>query len=101
MFLAEPLYILLAAEGRDDAHEAVKTATLRAQKEGRSIFEVIADDPSMGSVRNNATWKKLEKNPDGYTGKARERALELAGVWESYIDGLGKKCTDYRSVMDG
>ncbi len=101
MFLAEPLYILLAAKGREDAHEAVKRATLRAQKEGKSIFDVIGEDTDLKSMKDIEQWQKLSRDPQSYTGRAEERALALSSLWEANCMELKKSCAGYRSVMDG
>ena len=44
LMVAEPLYIILAALGHPDAHEKVRTLTLQAQQEGRTLHDVMVED---------------------------------------------------------
>jgi adenylosuccinate lyase len=97
-FLAEPLYILLAARGVQNAHELVKQATLRAQKEKKSLFEAIREDDQFAAVRGTDAWKRLERDPAEYTGKSRERALAIAGLWKVKLQQLKKSCSEYREI---
>jgi adenylosuccinate lyase len=98
MFLAEPLYILLAATGASDAHEAVKQATLKAQAEGMGLLEAAARDDRFAEITKTDAWKSLSADPAAYTGKAEVRAREIAGAWNREVDELQKACDDYRDV---
>jgi adenylosuccinate lyase len=95
MFLAEPLYILLAAKGRKDAHGIVKKITLQAEKEKRSILDIIRHNSDFIEIVNSESWKKLEENPNNYTGKSRERALAISYIWKSKIEEMKKVCADH------
>jgi len=44
---AEPLYLILAAQGHPNAHEKVRTLTLKAQREALTLSEVVAGDEEM------------------------------------------------------
>ena len=49
---AEAVYVLAARGGERDAHERVRQATLRVEREGRPLHEVLAGDPAL--------WKALD-----------------------------------------
>jgi adenylosuccinate lyase len=95
MFLAEPLYILLASKGVRNAHELVKQATLKAEKENASIFEVIKKDAKFNEISKMGVWKNLEKDPANYTGKSKERALEISQMWKQRTYQIKKRCDRY------
>jgi adenylosuccinate lyase len=98
MFLAEPLYILLASRGHHDAHGIVKEATLRAEKEDRSVFEVIEGDGALGDVAKLDAWKSLKENPGSYTGCSEQRAVEIASLWQEKQKEIEGMCRDHRIV---
>ena len=98
MFLAEPLYILLASKGKKNAHELVKQITLRAQKEKRSIFDIIRENSDFDEIVNLEVWKDLEENPSSYTGKSKERALAVSYIWRSKMNELKKECEQYQGI---
>jgi len=98
MFLAEPLYILLASKGVKNAHEVVKKATLRAQKEGKRVYHVIHDDTQFKEIIYMESWKMLEKNPSGYSGKSKERALAIYDLWKSKAGKMKKEYENYEEL---
>ncbi|MGQ9615910.1 MAG: lyase family protein [Spirochaetota bacterium] len=101
MFLAEPLYILLASRGVKDAHEVVKQLTLRAEKERKSFFEIIHDDPSFSSIAENEVWQALERNPAHYSGIAEARAGEISRLWRERLKEIKRECSNYREINHG
>ncbi len=101
MFLAEPLYILLAVKGRPDAHEVVKRAALQAQKEGRGLFDVVEKDDAFREITMLDSWKKLSQNPAAYIGLAEKRAAEIAGYWQDVIRGIEKECNAFGETENG
>jgi adenylosuccinate lyase len=98
MFLAEPLYILLASRGHRDAHGIVKEATLRAEKEGARVFDVIERDDVLGDVTKLETWKSLRDNPESYTGLSQQRAEEIAAFWQEKQKEIEGFCKAHRVV---
>jgi adenylosuccinate lyase len=98
MFLAEPLYILLAAQGEKDAHGLVKEITLQAQKENRSIHRILAERNDLGELRDSEEWNALASDPSLYVGKARERALAISYIWRSGVNEMKKACEGYREL---
>lgn len=95
-FLAEPLYILLASRGTANAHELVKQATLRAQAQGTTLAEVVANDDRFKEAAGTEAWKKLAEKPAAYCGWAGERARVLLEVWKQRMDLLAGECETYR-----
>lgn len=90
--LAEAVYILLALEGDDQAHETVRVITLEMEKTGQSLLSAVRALPE--------AWSRLERglervgmpgpqaffsSPENYTGLAEKRALELAGLWKAWL----------------
>jgi adenylosuccinate lyase len=95
---AEAVYVLAARGGEPDAHERVRQATLRVEREGRRLREVLAEDPAL--------WEALDAglrssvgcdaaaffgDPARYTGRAASRARETADRWETAMAGLRKE----------
>ncbi|MFP4114309.1 MAG: lyase family protein [Spirochaetota bacterium] len=84
MVLSEAAYTLLATTGQADAHEDLRTATLRAQETGEPVAAVLR--------ANETLWKRLGEalslvgldpqtffdDPTHYTGKAADEARRLA-----------------------
>jgi adenylosuccinate lyase len=100
MFLAEPLYILLASKGVGNAHELVKGATLAAQREGRSFFDVVREEGDFRAVTDTETWTALTEDPARYLGKARERSIALSSLWTSRLNAMRTECAEYKDVFD-
>lgn len=96
--LAEPLYILLALSGENEAHEVIRRLTLRAQEEGRRMEVLVMEDEALSSrlrtqlkkVSNMELTEFLE-DPASYTGRAAQIARDITkryrSVWKSYSDG--------------
>jgi adenylosuccinate lyase len=101
MFLAEPLYILLSSKGVGDAHTIVKEATLKAEREGKSVFEVIGEDDNLRSIVTMKVWKDLQKNPALYTGRAPQRARAITAIWKKTVKKINEECNRYKVVTNG
>jgi len=95
---SEAVYVLAARGGSNDAHERVRKATLRVEREGRPLCEVLADDAVL--------WKALDAglrdaagcdaatffaDPARYTGRASVRARQTADRWEAAMAALKKE----------
>jgi adenylosuccinate lyase len=98
MFLAEPLYILLASKGFAHAHGIVKDATLEAEREGKSVFDIVEQDHALSEIAKLDVWKSLKENPESYTGLAGRRAREIARLWQKRIEELEGACKAHRVV---
>jgi len=92
---SEAVYVLIALSGDPEAHERIRAATLRAEKTGARLAEVLREEPS--------TWEQLSRqlaatretdagsffsDPSSYTGLAAERARAIADIHSTRIDTL-------------
>ena len=84
MIVAEPLYILLAANGHPDAHEYVREMTLKAQLTKKPLIELVKKDKSIKSYLKKFNKRQLEiiNNPEKYTGIAAEKTEMVCGQWK-------------------
>ena len=98
MFLAEPLYILLAANGEKNAHEIVKQATLKAERNNMDLFSVVREDEAFKNIVDKDEWKRLESNPSSYVGKAHDRALAILYIWKNRMDEIKENCNNYKEI---
>ena len=84
MITAEPAYLLLAAMGHPDAHEAVRCVTLEAQSSGRPFTELLVQDVDLAPYleRFSPEQRALLDDPTKYTGLAAARTEEICAEWE-------------------
>ncbi len=84
MIAAEPAYILLAAHGHPDAHEAVRKLTLQAQQTGRPLGEVLFADQELQPYLAQFTEEQLAvlRDPAQYTGIAARKTELVCEYWE-------------------
>jgi len=87
LVVAEPLYIILAAQGHSDAHEKVRMLTLQAQREKRPLEEVVAGDAEMQMYLEKMTpyQRQILSNPSLYTGIAAKKAKAVAERWKQKL----------------
>jgi adenylosuccinate lyase len=90
LVFSEALYVLIAASGVPDAHERVRRATLRVEREGGRLIDVLRADDELwkalgaGLVRAGiADAEQFFSNPSLYRGKAPEKAREIAQRYEA------------------
>lgn len=86
--IAEPLYILLAAHGHPDAHEAVRVLTLKYQQQsGVGLFEMAESDPELEPyiAQFNAAQLKMLRDPSEYAGIAARRTRRICAEWEQRV----------------
>ena len=82
--IAEPLYILLAANGHNNAHEAVRQLTLQAEKTGKSLPELAEAKKELKPFVQKFSkkeWKMLE-NPETYIGLSVKKTAQVCGYWK-------------------
>ncbi|MGM0547881.1 MAG: lyase family protein [Bacillota bacterium] len=84
MIVAEPLYILLAAAGHPDAHEAVRKLTLEAQKTDLSLKELVAQSKELKGYWENFrdSQKEIILKPEKYTGIAAQKTEKIVKNWQ-------------------
>ncbi len=96
LILAEPLYITLQLAGyQGDGHKFVSQELVPAAKrEGISLIDVLVrlaeQDPALQSVIKSVPeniWQLL-RQPEQYTGLAKEKAMAIAGYAKAMADKL-------------
>lgn len=82
LIVAEPLYILLAAHGHPDAHEAVRRLTLEAEKTGRSVAELAKESAELAPYLAKFTPEQMRviSDPLTYTGRSAAKCKEICAV---------------------
>ena len=95
---SEAVYVLAARGGDSDAHERVRRATLRVEREGLPLRTVLAADAVL--------WRSLDEglratlgcdaatffdDPSRYAGRAASRALAVADTWDAAMTALRKE----------
>jgi len=93
--LAEPLYILLAAGGVEDAHEQLRQLTLAADASGTSILDTARDNTALWATICD-TYRRLTggdpdeffADPAHYTGRAAERTRAICSAHREHVAAL-------------
>jgi len=88
MIVAEPLYILLAAAGHPDAHEAVRKLTLKAQQTELSLKELVEQSQELKGYWEDFSEKQKELilKPENYTGAAAQKTEKIVKRWQDEFD---------------
>ncbi|HEV8230599.1 MAG TPA: lyase family protein [Candidatus Limnocylindria bacterium] len=88
--VAEPLYVLLAKYGHPDAHEAVRRLTVEAERGGRGVLEVAAQDLELRDYLKKLTpdERRILERPEDYRGLAAEVARDVATMWRERLKGV-------------
>jgi adenylosuccinate lyase len=86
--IAEPLYILLAASGHPDAHEAVRLLAVEARSERITIRELVDRKPEYSEFLHRLTpaQRRFLDCPETYIGRSVERTEEICRRWQRVID---------------
>jgi adenylosuccinate lyase len=85
---AEPLYLLLAKYGHQQAHEKSKDLAHNALETGKPLADVIAQDPEAAGYWERFSEKEqsIIREPDvHYTGLAAAKAKSIAEQWKSKL----------------
>ena len=84
LIVAEPLYVLLAANGHPDAHEYSREMTIRAQLEKKPLIALVKKDKSIQSYFKKFNKKQMEiiNNPEKYTGIAAKKTEMVCEYWK-------------------
>jgi adenylosuccinate lyase len=87
LIIAEPLYIILAALGHPDAHEAVRELTLKAQSSNKPMTGLLKNEKSLQQYLKKFSKKQLEiiNNPEKYTGIASEKTQSVCNFWKKQL----------------
>jgi adenylosuccinate lyase len=89
LIFSEPIYILIALGGEPDAHERVRSATLKAEKDGVPLSVQLQKDSVLWDLlkRQLAETRGLDAqaffaDPANYRGIAAQKARDIADVHE-------------------
>lgn len=95
MIAAEPAYILLAAHGHPDAHEAVRKVTLQAQQSGKPLGEVLFASAELKPYLDQFSEEQLAvlRDPARYTGYASQKTEALCDYWQDKL-GLERRVSE-------
>jgi len=87
LIVAEPLYILLAAHGHPNAHEAVRRLTLKAEKSGLNLADLVQASGELAPYWEQFTpeQRQVITDPLRYTGKAAEKCTGVCTLWSQKI----------------
>ena len=87
LIVAEPLYILLAAHGHPDAHEAVRLLTLKAQSSKKTLQETMKTESSLKQYFKKFNKSQIEviSNPEKYIGIAANKAASICNFWKKEL----------------
>jgi len=87
--VAEPLYLLLAAKGHEDAHEYVRKLTLEAGERKIALEKVIEEkkDTELKPYfeKFNDEQKELLRDPSKYIGISAEKAKSVCAYWKKEL----------------
>ena len=88
--VAEPLYVLLAKYGHPDAHEAVRRLTLEAERSGRAVLEIAAQDAELRGYLKKLTpaERRVLERPEGYRGLATEVTHQVTALWREKLKAV-------------
>jgi adenylosuccinate lyase len=89
LVFSEPMYILAALSGDSEAHERVREATLKAEKTGQKLADILRTDDKLWDAlaRQLALTRGLDaraffSDPANYRGIAAEKARAIADTHE-------------------
>lgn len=84
---AEPLYIILAAQGHPDAHEKSRLLTLEAQRSGKPLPDLVFADPELTEYIGQMTpqQKEIIRNPKSYVGIAARKTWITTEYWQKRL----------------
>ncbi len=87
MIIAEPLYILLAANNHPDAHEHVRKLTLESQRQKVPLKEIIFADKTLTIYLSKFSKEQIDilKNPEKYVGIASKKVDEVCSYWKKEL----------------
>ena len=88
MIVAEPLYILLAANGHPDAHEYAREMTLKSQLTKKPLIELVKADKSIQPYLKKLSKRQLEilYNPENYIGIASKKTENVCEHWKKELN---------------
>lgn len=85
---AEPLYLLLAANGHPDAHEAVRKVVQAARQTGEPLYAAIRRNSELAPYLSRLTPQQaaIITEPSCYVGIAAQKAENCAHHWAKLLN---------------
>ncbi|HKW05799.1 MAG TPA: hypothetical protein VJN71_10905, partial [Nitrososphaerales archaeon] len=84
---AEPLYVLLASAGHDDAHEFVRKNVQRSLEFRKPFRKTIFEDSEFKKYRSKIGDRiKYVENPEIYIGLAAKKTTKVAKSWRTLME---------------
>jgi adenylosuccinate lyase len=85
--IAEAFYIVLAASGHPDAHEAVRRLTLEAERSGESLYAIASRDAELRPYLERLSPHRADvlKAPERYLGIAEKKTEEVCREWAARL----------------
>ena len=101
LVFSESVYILAALGGDPEAHERVRVATLKAERDGSRLIDVLKNDRllwemlsrQLAAVRGTDA-ETFFSDPAHYTGIAADRARAIADIHSRSIGSLRRELAD-------
>jgi len=95
---SEAIYVLIALAGDPEAHERIRAATLRAEKERTRLADVLRQDPALWEALSRQLAATLGtdaetffSSPANYTGLAAARANAISHTHAHRIGALRRE----------
>ena len=88
LIVAEPLYILLAANGHPDAHEYIREMTLKSFITKKTLVFLVMNDKSIKPYLKKLSKKQLEiiNSPEKYIGIAAKKTEMICDFWRKKLN---------------
>jgi adenylosuccinate lyase len=100
LIFSEPVYVLIALGGDAEAHERVRAATLRAEKTGAKLSDILRQDAALWEIltRQLAGSRGIDaetffSDPAHYRGLSAERARSIADTHAHAMQQLSAELT--------
>ena len=86
LWIAEPLYILLSLAGLPDAHQYVRSLSLKTDGT-ESLLDGLIKDRNVQQYVAKISPENLSllRNPEHYVGQAIRKTREVCSFWEAYL----------------
>jgi adenylosuccinate lyase len=86
--IAEPAYILLAFTGHPNAHETIRSLTLKSKETKTPLKKLILENEELKYYINKLSEKQKEvlENPEKYTGISEKKTEKVCSYWESRLE---------------
>ncbi len=98
LVLSEAVYILLATMGEREGHEIVRKLTLKREKTGKRLWELIQANRELNEMLTRALKKLGVENsslfwrkPEFYSGIASKKVNDIVSRYEALVENIKKE----------